>query len=197
MQAGYEQREITMMKGTKKERFYSKVVVSENENDCWGWNGTKDSKGYGRFSFMYKTIQSHRFSYELFIGKIPEGLVIDHLCRNTSCCNPKHLEPVSIYENCRRGIEALGGRSVVFLNAGIYKIGGTCRSGVHLFEKPYDILSYGKSHQNCRKCTMERRAEEECKIRREEWNRNNKDRRVIYNKRYRASKKVDKLLAIP
>src|SRR3990167_11482908 len=89
---------------TKEERFYVGAEIGK-DTMCWNWIGTKDSSGYGRFRFFYKTILAHRFSYELFVGEIPTGLVIDHLCRNTSCVNPAHLEPVSIYENCRRGIE--------------------------------------------------------------------------------------------
>lgn len=50
-----------------------------------------------------KIILAHRFSYETFVGPIPEGLVIDHLCRNTLCVNPKHLEPVTNTTNVMRG----------------------------------------------------------------------------------------------
>jgi hypothetical protein len=48
-------------------------------------------------------IRAHRFAYELLVGPIPEGLVIDHLCRNRRCVNPAHLEPVTAEENWRRG----------------------------------------------------------------------------------------------
>jgi hypothetical protein len=47
--------------------------------------------------------EKHRISYEIFVGKIPEGMVIDHLCRTPACVNPKHLEPVTIAENTFRG----------------------------------------------------------------------------------------------
>ncbi len=82
---------------------FSRNVIEKSGDECWGWNGSKDSKGYGRFTFKGKMILAHRCSYELHVGKIPEGLVIDHLCNNTSCANPMHLEPKTIYENVKRG----------------------------------------------------------------------------------------------
>jgi hypothetical protein len=45
----------------------------------------------------------HRYAYEALVGPIPDGKQIDHLCRNRACCNPEHLEPVTIQENIRRG----------------------------------------------------------------------------------------------
>jgi len=70
---------------------------------CWIWEGQKDKFGYGNFSILGKKVRAHRFAYEEFVGDIPEGLVIDHLCRNHSCVNPNHLEPVTTLENLMRG----------------------------------------------------------------------------------------------
>lgn len=70
---------------------------------CWEWRACKDSKGYGAFTFAGSQYRAHRVSYEFFIGPIADGLVIDHLCRNTSCVNPAHLEPVTNRENVLRG----------------------------------------------------------------------------------------------
>jgi len=87
---------------TTIQRFWDKVDI--DDNDCWNWTGSKNDLGYGRFGINGKVIRTHRYSYELFNKPIPKGLVIDHLCRNTSCCNPQHLEPVTQQENCSRGM---------------------------------------------------------------------------------------------
>ena len=72
------------------------------ESGCWEWQGRLDRYGYGRFSFSKIDRRAHRISYEEFVGPIPEGLVLDHLCRNRRCINPEHLEPVTNAENMRR-----------------------------------------------------------------------------------------------
>lgn len=79
--------------------------------DCIIWDGSKDGKGYGKVMFNYKSYRAHRVMYERHIGTIPEGMVIDHLCRNKSCVNPKHLEPVTQRENIHRGVGVVGSPS--------------------------------------------------------------------------------------
>ncbi len=63
------------------------------------------SHGYGTVRAGGKVKKAHRAMYELMVGPIPEGLEIDHLCRNRVCVNPGHLEPVSRLENIRRGTQ--------------------------------------------------------------------------------------------
>ncbi|KKM90751.1 hypothetical protein LCGC14_1235400 [marine sediment metagenome] len=70
---------------------------------CWLWEGTPHGGGYGIFINGGQRSLAHRFSYELKYGPIPEGLEPDHLCRNSSCVNPLHLEAVTHRENCLRG----------------------------------------------------------------------------------------------
>lgn len=69
---------------------------------CWEWDAPDTSNGYGNLYVGRKRMRAHRLSYEVFVGEIPEGLEIDHLCRNRACCNPDHLEPVTARENTLR-----------------------------------------------------------------------------------------------
>lgn len=70
---------------------------------CNLWTGRTNLRGYGRIQHDKHQLLVHRVAYELRFGPIPLGLVIDHLCRNTLCCNPDHLEAVSQRENTLRG----------------------------------------------------------------------------------------------
>jgi hypothetical protein len=72
-------------------------------NGCWRWLGRFDANGYGRQGRRW----AHRIVYELLVGPIPAGAVLDHLCRTKWCVNPDHLEPVTHAENCRRGAGTL------------------------------------------------------------------------------------------
>lgn len=80
-------------------RFCSKLIWTQT---CVEWTGAKTERGYGRIVVAGKQLYAHRVSYELFVGPIPDGLTIDHLCENTSCVWPEHLEAVSLSENARR-----------------------------------------------------------------------------------------------
>ena len=74
---------------------------------CWEWTGTLTEKGYGVIDHRLvpgRRTSAHRFFYELWRGKIENGLDLDHLCRNPACINPDHLEPVTRKENLRRGM---------------------------------------------------------------------------------------------
>ena len=73
---------------------------------CWHWRGAVTSSGYGCVAYEGRLWSTHRLAYELLSGPIPDGLQIDHLCRNKLCCNPQHLEPVTAQENRRRQHQA-------------------------------------------------------------------------------------------
>jgi len=75
--------------------------------DCWIWQGYKDRLGYGRVQYKNKKWLAHRLAYTMFVGAVPENKDLDHLCRNPSCVNPQHLEPVSHRTNVLRGASPL------------------------------------------------------------------------------------------
>lgn len=101
-------------------------IDMDAEGDCWIWKG-HTHKGYARFNGR----QAHRVLFEAFIGPIPDGLELDHLCRNPLCVNPHHVEPVTRAENMRRRSEAQTHckRGHEFTEANTYLRGGrrTCR----------------------------------------------------------------------
>lgn len=72
--------------------------------DCWEWDGPRTSMGYGIQWQGARYKMAHRLSYEEHVGPIPDGLVLDHLCRNRGCINPAHLEPVTDAVNVLRGV---------------------------------------------------------------------------------------------
>ena len=79
----------------------------DRSGDCWVWTGSRTGAGYGQVWSRRGNRGVHRIVYEQLVGPIPDGLVIDHLCRNRSCCNPAHLEPVTMAENVRRGLNGV------------------------------------------------------------------------------------------
>lgn len=71
----------------------SKVQVTEG---CWNWLGNINTKTkYGRYCKNYKQVLAHRYSYTIHVGELVDGMVIDHICRNRKCVNPKHLRQVT------------------------------------------------------------------------------------------------------
>lgn len=84
------------------ERFWSKVSGG-SPAECWEWTASRNRKGYGRFYIGNRTNTfAHRWAYEQMVAPIPDGLDLDHLCRNHSCVNPWHLDPVTHAVNMAR-----------------------------------------------------------------------------------------------
>lgn len=114
---------------------------------CWLWRGKPGSRGYCYFWFEGKKRLAHRFSYMHLVGPIPEGLVIDHLCRVPICVNPRHLEPVTDRVNILRG-EAPPARNV---------LKDQCFMG-HPFDEENTYLD-SNGDRGCKTCQKRRRKE--------------------------------------
>lgn len=66
---------------------------------CWPWRGFVKSNGYGSLNYKGKAFNAHRLVYSLLVATIPDGQVVDHICGNPGCVNPRHLQAVSQSEN--------------------------------------------------------------------------------------------------
>jgi len=105
---------------------------------CWNWSGLLGRDGYPLLRVGKRRLVASRLSYAVHNGPIPEGLVIDHLCRNRGCINPTHLEAVTQSENLQRGLR------------GVLK--SQCANG-HPYTKVYRSPTTGK--RMCRICTAQ------------------------------------------
>ncbi len=123
------------------QRFFAKVDVGNSPAGCWIWTAHVDDDGYGRLQVQRRSVRAYRIAYEMFVGPVPVGLQIDHLCREPGCVNPLHLEAVTREENLKRGRRAGGhGRET------------HCPQG-----HPYDDANTRRRPDGCRRCrTCER-----------------------------------------
>ena len=130
-----------------KVRFDAKV--SRQPDGCWLWTGYIGTHGYGMISTTKAAGRrpdvAHRISYELYVGPIPDGLVIDHLCRVRACVNPAHLEAVTQQTNFLRSEH----QSAVSLRR------NRCKHG-HKLSDNARVSASGK--RDCRECVKRRNA---------------------------------------
>lgn len=137
-----------MTRGPKRrpalERFHAQVEKTEA---CWNWIGAKQSGGYGRFNADGgrggRVVLVHRWAYEQFVGPIPDDMTIDHLCRNTPCVNPDHMEVVT--------------REVNSWRANTNKDKTHCQHGHELTPDNVYIAPSRPTTRDCIKCRKARR----------------------------------------
>lgn len=99
--------------GERMLRFFAFVRLRKGplSTKCWYWTGNKDKYwsegkrrlGYGRFYYNRRLGRAYRYAYETFVGAVPVGKELDHLCRVRPCVRPSHLEPVTRLVNILRG----------------------------------------------------------------------------------------------
>lgn len=133
---------IRSMTDKQLERFVAKL---DRSGECWLWTGVKVRGGYGRVTLCKPkmTMLTHRAAYEHWIGPIPAGKELDHLCRNRACARPDHLEPVTHLENVRRGDYGVGAKiAQEHLRQQTH-----CRNG-----HSYDGAYHQKGSRRCAKC---------------------------------------------
>lgn len=126
--------------------------IAPQPNGCWHWTGRIKENGYTQMSVNAKIVPLHRWSYEFFVGPIPAGMEIDHLCHahdschggrtclHRRCLNPDHLAPASHAENTLRGV------GVPAQN----KRKTHCKRG-HAFDE-HNTLVNARGHRDCRIC---------------------------------------------
>lgn len=123
-------------------RLNSRIVQC---GDCWEYFGSRDRLGYGRFGGTEaagRSLLVHRQMFEEHNGTVPKGMELDHLCRNTSCCRPDHLEAVTHQVNVARG------------RAG-YAKNDRCKHG-HDLNDPTNVYVHtrGRNGRKCRTCAL-------------------------------------------
>lgn len=121
------------------ERFIEKVADPDSRG-CLLWTAAKSAGGYGAFKMNGRTYRAHRLAYEWLVGPIPDGLVLDHLCRVRHCVNPHHLEPVTNKVNALRGERSNRPR---------------CPQG-HAYSEANTYLQKSTGHRMCRACNLAR-----------------------------------------
>lgn len=145
---------------TEADRFWAKV---DKSGTCWIWTGNTNADGYGKFWHDGESGYAHRWSYEKHYRPLRAGETVDHLCRQTSCVNPDHLDAVSVMENSRRALfgTAVRGQKTT-----------TCLRGHP--KEPWNVYIHG-NHYHCKECRRTE-ARERHRRNRDEYNRRRRER---------------------
>jgi hypothetical protein len=117
------------------------LLYTDRTGDCWVWTGCTDWGGYGHIQLEKRTQRVHRVAYEVWVGPIPEGMTVDHLCFNTSCIRPSHLRLLTRSENSRNQRSAFKTHCV---NGHEYTDENTL----------IEVKQHGLSQRRCRTCRV-------------------------------------------
>ncbi len=127
-------------------RFLEEVTITSD--GCWMWSGHRDTGGYGLFRLAGRMLIAHTVAYELWVGPVPKGLVLDHIvCDTRACVNYEHLKPVTHQENILRGngLAAQNARKT------------HCIRNHELIGD--NVRSYN-GHRHCRACSVDRQRQD-------------------------------------
>ena len=144
-----------------EQRFWEKVSKSLG---CWEWSGAINAGGYGNFRFLGRVCSAHRAVFLVSGLSIPDGMTVDHLCRNRRCVNPLHLEFVSLRTNILRGVGATARNARKKV----------CPVGHFLMGK--NLYQHKDGRRECRACILNRGRE---------WKRANRRKQGIKERRFK------------
>jgi HNH endonuclease len=131
-----------MVTKAELERFNSKFIIEDGYDGCHLWQGALDRDGYGSFYFRKKLRRAHRVAYFIHVGEIPNGMFVDHICKNRNCVKASHLRLVTPRQNALENSRAVSARNAMKTH---------CKNG-HPFDKVYGKQRY------CSICQNEKRA---------------------------------------
>lgn len=178
---------------------FTKKFIVDEQTGCWVWQ-RHPVGGYGNHTVNGKEQRAHRVAYSLVYGEIPAGLVVDHLCRNKLCVNPKHLEAVTQRENILRGISPQAifakrthcdkGHSFSSDNTIIRENGGRRCAKCHKeYHRLYRLSNRDKLNQQMREYRNTPEGKEKQRISRDKWYAMNRVKMLEYYKEYNAKRR--------
>lgn len=164
-------------------------IQPEPMSGCWLWTAGLIGYGYGGIFIEGETRTAHRVIYEMLVGSVPEGLVLDHFVCDLRCCvNPEHVRPVTHHENILRGVGI----------ASRYAGRKACKNG-HLLEGSNFYIRKGQRSRVCRTCESTNPAKAAWKQANkkklvgysQKWQRKNPEKKKAYAREYQKQNRQE------